>query len=140
MSDTLRDLAVLAVTGLMGGGLIRGVAELINGRSLARKTDTEAHTLAAKLPAEIDSVVVQGAESAVLTMKSALESAERRIGDLEADRANDRKRIAELEEKVKDLEAKVQRAEAALGEARDAGANLRRELENFARDRDIRRP
>ena len=92
----MSDLLTLIVTGLLGGGLVGGVASLITGHALARKTNVEAKGLDAKLPAEIDSVVVQGAESAVLTMRSALESATARIKELETDRENDRKRIGEL--------------------------------------------
>jgi Na+/phosphate symporter len=134
----MRDLLILAITGLCGGGLVNAIASLINGRSTARKTNTEASSLAAKLPAEVDSVVVQGAEAAVLTMRSALESATRRISELEADRESDRRRIKDLEAKVDQLREKVDKAERALGDARQAGADLRAELEQFARSRDNR--
>lgn len=134
----MSDVLTLIVSGVLGGGLFTGVAALINGRSLARKTDTETEGLAAKLPAEVDSVVVQGAETAVLTMRSALESAQNRITELEQDRSSDRKRIAELEQKVATLEGKFRRAEEALGEARTDAVALRRELTQFAADRDRR--
>lgn len=131
----MSDLLTLIVTGLLGGGLVGGVASLITGHALARKTNSEAKGLDAKLPAEIDSVVVQGAESAVLTMRSALESATARIKELETNRENDRKRIGELELKVEELRGKVEAAELALGDARRAGTELRAELEEFVRDR-----
>lgn len=133
------QLVTVAVTALLSGGLGAGIAALINARATAGKTHTEAKAIDAKLPAEVDSVVVQGAEAAVLTMRSALESATQRIAELEEDRASDRRRIADLERKVEELRAKVEKAERALGEARQAGADLRRELTEFARDRDTRR-
>lgn len=139
-SDLVRELLPIAVTAILGGGLGAGVATLIKARSESRNTDATTKALEQKLPAEVDSVVVQGAEAAVLTMRSALESATQRINELEQDRAADRKRIGELEQKVRDLETKVHRAEQALTEARDAGASLRLELAEFARDRDHRRP
>jgi septal ring factor EnvC (AmiA/AmiB activator) len=135
----VRDVIILVVSGITGGGIFTAIASLITGRAIARKTNVEGEVLVAKLPAEVDSVVVQGAEQAVLTMRSALESATLRITELEEDRADDRRRIAELENKVRELEAKVRRAEEALTEARDAGASLRRELAEFSRDRDHRR-
>lgn len=132
-------LAELIVTGLLSGSIFAAVATLIASKATARKTNAEAKGLAAKLPAEVDSVVVQGAESAVLTMKAALESATERIAQLEHERESDRKRIAELEGKVNELRRKVERAEDALGDARKAGADLRAELEAFINEQARRR-
>lgn len=128
------DLVTVIVTGLLTGGIGTGVGALIVGRATARKTNSEAKQLEAKLPAEVDSLVVQGAEAAVLTMRSALESATARIAQLEQERAGDRERIADLEAKVEQLRRKVETAERALGEARQAGADLRAELESFVRE------
>ena len=116
-----------------------GIGALVVGRATARKTNSEAHQLDAKLPAEIDSITVQGAEAAVLTMRSALESATARIAQLEQERASDRQRIADLESKVEELRRKVEAAERALGDARRAGTELRQELEQFVRDQQGRR-
>lgn len=127
------------VTVLLSGGLFAAIATLVTSKATARKTGAEAHALTAKLPAEVDSVVVQGAESAVLTMKAALDSATERIAQLEAEREADRKRIADLEAKVNQLRRKVERAEEALGDARQAGAALRSELEDFMREQARRR-
>lgn len=128
MSD---ELLKLIVTGLLSGGAFAAVAAIITSRSAAKKGAAEVGAINAKLPAEVDSVVVQGAESAVLVMQAALDSATKRIAQLERERESDRERIRELEAKVTQLEAKVQRAERALGDAREAGAALRQELEDF---------
>lgn len=133
------DLVTTVVTGLLAGGLGTGLGALITGRALARKTHSEARAVDAKLPAEVDSVVVQGAEAAVLTMKAALDSATSRIATLEKERDSDRRRILELESKVEALRSMVETAEKALGEARAAGAALRAELEQFVREQDSRR-
>lgn len=133
--ETVRTL----ITVILSGSVFGAVAALITSKATARKTHSEAKALDAKLPAEVDSVVVQGAESAVLLMRSALESAQARISQLEQEREADRKRIAELEAKVAGLEAKVQRAEAALADARTAGASLRKELEDFVAEQRRRR-
>lgn len=140
MSELISEALPLLVSAILGGGMAAGIATLIKARSDARTGDAQVKAVEAKLPVEVDSFVVQGAESAVLTMKSALESAQHRISELEQDRAEDRRRIAELEQKVEELRRKVETAERALGEARQAGTDLRRELESFARDRDLRRP
>lgn len=123
---------------ILGGGFLGAVATLVTSRAVAGKTRAEAAGVAAKTPAEVDSIVVQGAEAAVLTMRAALESATARIAELEADRARDRQRIADLESRLDELRAKVERAERALGEARDAGLMLREELASLRRDSDRR--
>lgn len=138
MNDTLTELAKLLIVGVTGGGIFKALESLRTGRAIARKTVTEAEGLDAKLPAEVDSLVVQGAETAVLTMRSALESAQSRIAELEQDRAADRQRITELEGKVRELEGKFRRAEEALSEARTDALALRRELTAFAAERDNR--
>lgn len=135
MSDNVQAL----VLALLGGGLVASVATLITSKAVARKTGAETKALAAKLPAEVDSIAVQGAEAAVLTMKAALDSATARIGQLEDERETDRKRIAGLERRVEDLRRKVESAERALGTARQEGEAIRAELEQFVAEQS-RRP
>lgn len=59
------DLLTAIITGViaLGGGLAGGT--YWRGRSEARKIDTEADAARAKLPAEVDSVVIQNAEQAL---------------------------------------------------------------------------
>ena len=128
------DLTTIIVTTVLSGSIFGAVASLITRRAMARKTNAEAKAVDAKLPAEVDSVVVQGAEAAVLTMRSALESATARIAQLEGERAADARRIADLEGKVEQLRRKVETAERALTEARRAGQELRAELEQFVEE------
>lgn len=123
---------------LLGGGLLGAIATLITSRALAGKTRAEAAGVAAKTPAEVDSIVVQGAEAAVLTMRAALDSAVARITQLEAERTADRARMAGLESRLADAEAKVDAAEAALEVARQASAMLREELAAIRRESEAR--
>ena len=111
---TTTQLIYGIVTVVLSGGLGAGAASLITSRAMARKTKSETNAIDAKLPAEIDSVVVQGAEQAVLTMDAALKSAQARISQLEEERAGDRARITELEAKVDRLQGKVEQAERAV--------------------------
>lgn len=126
------------VTVLLSGGLGAGVASLITSRALARKTTSETNAIDAKLPAEVDSVVVQGAESAVLTMKAALDSATGRIAQLETERTADAGKIRDLEGKVEQLRRKVTAAEKALAVATEATAALQRELAEFVAEQSQR--
>jgi hypothetical protein len=127
------------VTVILSGGLGAGLASLITSRAMARKTKSETNAIDAKLPAEVDSVVVQGAEQAVLTMDAALKSAQARISQLEAERAGDRARITELEAKVDRLQGKVEQAERAVRAARTEGVELRAELDALVREQGNRK-
>lgn len=131
--DSSTVILLGAATTLVGA-LAGAAGALITGRATARKVTTEGKAIEAKLPAEVDSVVVQGAEQAVLTMAKALQAANGRIDELEHERAQDRKRLAELEGKVRTLEGKVAAAETATAEARKAGDDLRGELNSLIRD------
>lgn len=135
----MSSLLTVVVTGILSGGLGAGVAALIVGRATAKKTNSEGQAIDAKTPVEVDSIAVQGAETAVLTMQRALESAEARIAELTRDRAADRKRIVELEAKVDELRSKVNAAEEATASARRAGEELRSELRSFIEEQGNRR-
>ena len=136
---TTTQLIYGIVTVVLSGGLGAGAASLITSRAMARKTKSETNAIDAKLPAEVDSVVVQGAEQAVLTMDAALKSAQARISQLEQERAGDRARITELEAKVDRLQGKVEQAERAVRAARTEGAELRAELDALVRDQGSRK-
>ncbi len=134
-------LAVATLLSAVGAA----IGALATSRATAGKTVIEAKGLAAKLPAEVDSVVVQGAEAAVITMAKALESANARIDELTAarardaeERAKDRARMAELEAQVDDLRTKVDHAEAALKMAREAGETLTAQLKQLTAEQDNR--
>lgn len=133
------QIAVTIVVALLGGGIVGAIGSLIVGRATARKTIAEAQAIDRRLPAEVDSVVVQGAEAAVLTMERALESATGRIRQLEQERDADRARIRELEAKVERLQQQVEAAEQSLAVARREGAEVRDELAAFIREQDARK-
>lgn len=133
------DVVSLVITGLLSGGLAAAAASLITARANAKNTAAATKALETRLPVEVDSVIVQGAESAVLTMRSALESATKRIAELEADREADRRKIAELERRVEDLRLKVEIANEAVSAAQAASSALRIELEAFVSDQARRR-
>lgn len=59
---------------LFAGGILTQFAALKNARSTARQVESEANAAKEKLPAEIDSITVTGAEKAVLMMQSVNES------------------------------------------------------------------
>lgn len=136
----MSDLVTTLVTVLLSGGVFAAIATLITSRAVARKSNSETKAIDAKTPVEVDSIAVQGADMAVLTMSRALESATSRIDQLEREREEDRRRIRDLEDKVEELRGKVETAEAALADARQTGAQLTAELASFVQERARRHP
>lgn len=96
----MNTLAVAAVTTLLSGGLVGGIASFITGRATYRKVESETAALDQRLPFEVDSVIVAGAEQAVLTMDKALQAADKRIAALEAQRDRDRQEVDTLRRHV----------------------------------------
>jgi len=135
-----------AITGIsaVAAGLATGA--WITGRATAHKTNTEARGIEAKLPAEVDSVVVQGAEAAVLAMQNALDAVNKerardraRIEQLEAEREADRKRIAALESQVSQFRKQLETAEEHLTVARKTGENLTQQITTLMREQNKRK-
>lgn len=103
----MNPLTTLVITGVLGGGLVQGIATLISSRSTAKKLATERKSIDAKLPAEVDSVIVTGAEQAVLSMSKALEAADRRIAELERREKAAERTIEQLRRDVADLRRRL---------------------------------
>lgn len=103
----MNPLTTLVITGVLGGGLVQGIATLISSRSTAKKLSTERKSIDAKLPAEVDSVIVTGAEQAVLSMSKALEAADRRIAELERREKAAERTIEQLRRDVADLRRRL---------------------------------
>lgn len=118
----------VVISGVLSGGIVAAVATLWTARTNAHKTNADVDALMAKLPVEVDSISVQGAEAAVLTMKAALESARSHIVQLEKDRESDRLRIAQLERRVDELQDRVKAASRALWIAHTDSEAIRAEL------------
>lgn len=137
MNGTTIITLIVSIIVAAGGGA--GIASLITGRAIARKTGAESAAIDAKLPAEVDSITVQGAEQAVLVMQRTLETVQADNAQLRKDREADRQRITELEDKVRELERKVTHAEDALGDARREAGQVRAELTSFLNDQQHRR-
>lgn len=135
----------LLVSGVLGGGVIAGAASLITARSVASKNRVETKVLQDKAPAEVDSITVQGAEQAVLSMERSMkaaevraEKAEGRILRLEEEREEDRKTIEKLQKELREVSTKAEHAEAAAGQAREAAAHLQEQLDAMVRTRNGR--
>lgn len=118
----------VVISGILSGGIVAAIATLWTARTNAHRSNADVDALLAKLPVEVDSISVQGAEAAVLTMKAALDSARAHIMQLEKDREADRQRIAQLEQRVDELQERVKAASRALRIAHTDSESIRGEL------------
>lgn len=123
----------LTVLSVLGG--YKGISSLWSSYTLSKtaKADIEAKT--AKTGPEVAIAVAQGAETAVLLMQQALETAERQITSLtkqvetlEAARARDQKVVESMSQRLGTAEEQVNAANAEI-------ATLHRELAAYAADR-----
>lgn len=97
-------LAAIAAA-ILGGGGLASVGSLY----LARK----------RAPADVESVVVQTAETAVLTLERSLQAETRRADRAEAEAGELRIRLDEKDERIAALEKRLDTLQAALDDARD---------------------
>ena len=104
-------LEVIAIGILGSGGLGAVLVYLVQRR---------------KAPAEVDSIIVTGAESAVLSLQRANEAAVARAVAAEEQLAASHAREARKDERIESLERQLDRIQAMLNAARDEVASLRR--------------
>ena len=132
MADTLTEKVVTGVISLVVGGTgATAITTFVKGKSEARKTDAETRTLNARTPIELDSLAVQGADAAVLTMQRSLTSANETIARLERERDHAAGRIEQLEARIASLQETLTEAQTAL-------TGLRQELGQFVTDQGAR--
>lgn len=131
----MNTVQTIVVT-LLGVSPVAALVSLLTVRTTNRKSRAEAAAIEGKTPAEIDSIAVQGAQTAVLAMNEALRAAQTRIAELERLRGEDRERIRDLEDRVARAYAKAETAETAAAEARSETSTLRSELAAYVNQRD----
>lgn len=114
------------MTGILGGGLFKGITVLWRAITEAREKKQLGEQIGAKTPAEIESI-------SVATMNTALQSAQRQIEALQAERKSDQEyyqgRIKELSDQLATVR----------GELADMEKRLSALLEETEQDSD-RRP
>jgi chromosome segregation ATPase len=128
------------VLAILGGGLLMGAASLVTARTLAYKTKAETDIAEGKAPVERDSIAVQGAEQAVLTMQRSMEAAEKRaekaesrISTLEREREEDRATIERLQAQLREVSLQAEHAEQAAAAAREQATALQNQLDEMQR-------
>ena len=118
------QLISILVTVVLSGGLASVVTIIVQGRQTARKIKAETASLSAKLPAEVDSIAIQGAESAVTMLQITNQS-------LVEENTRLRSHIDRLEIMVAGYRQRLEAAESALHMARQEYAALESEIQSF---------
>lgn len=103
----MNELLTLIISGILSGGIIGAGVSVYTARR--------------KVPAERDSLIVTGAETAVSTLERTLAAETRR-----AERAE--KRVGELEEALTRKDARIEALEARLDDLQQALNEAREEL------------
>lgn len=143
----MSELLQVAFLGILSGGLFGALASVVRERATAKKSHAETDAIESKLPAEVESISVQGAQTAVLAMREALTAAGVRIAELERscaedrarfkrEREEDRERIRELEMRVAIADRKARDAQRAANDAQQETSSLRAELAAYLQHRD----
>lgn len=99
------NLISLIVSGVLGGGLIGALVTV--------------YTAKKKVPAERDSIVVSGAETAVLALERSLAAENRRAERAEAALKDRKAELDRKDERIAALELRLDQLQAALDAARD---------------------
>lgn len=100
----MNDVLVAVVSGVLSGGLLASVVALYR----ARKT----------VPAERDNIVVQSAETAVLSLQRSLAAETRRADRAEAEMIRKDKVITEKERRIEELERRLDTVQQMLDDVR----------------------
>lgn len=121
----------LVVTGVLSAGTGAIVREIYTGRNTSRRIGVEADGIAAKTPAEVDSIAIQGAEATVLMMQGVNQALIKENERL-AKQVEQRDLIIDrLETQLEEYRARVETAETALRAANQQYDVLRREIDDF---------
>lgn len=108
----MEALLVPIIVALLGGGALTALVTYLNAKRRA--------------PAEIDSIVVQGAEAAVLSLQRAVDAANARANDVAVERDRLAAEIARKDQRIMALETQLDRLQKMLNDARDEIAAIRR--------------
>ena len=126
--EWLGDISVIVVA-ILGTGTASVLLTLFTARRTAGKIGMETTVMSAKLPAEVDSIVVQGAENSILIMQgvNARLVAELERKDME---------IARKDAHIERLERMVDLLRDQVEQATTTAVALRKEIEAFRQDGD----
>lgn len=109
------DWIALIVTALLSGGLATAIASIITARVAARRVNIEERAA----PAQVQSILVGGAEKAVATLVIALEWAEAEIRDLKEESDASRVREQAKDARIAELETNLTMLQTRLGQLQE---------------------
>jgi septal ring factor EnvC (AmiA/AmiB activator) len=121
----------LIVAAVFSAGTAAIITAVYTGRNSARRIGVEADGIAAKTPAEVDSIAIQGAEATVLMMQGVNQALLRENERLSTQLTQRDKIIDKLETQLESYRARVEAAETALRSANAQYDVLRQEIDNL---------
>lgn len=101
----MTEIATLIITGILSGGFIGALVSV--------------YTAKKKVPAERDSLIVTGAETAVSTLEKTLAAETRRANRAEEANGELHAALARRDERIERLETRLDDMQRALDDARD---------------------
>lgn len=123
----------LTVLSVLGG--YKGISSLWSSYTMSQKAKADIADTTAKTGPEVAIAVAQGAETAVLLMQQALETAERQITNLKEQVATLEKARERDHAVVESMSQRLGTAEAQVNAANAEIAELHRELAAYAAER-----
>jgi predicted RNase H-like nuclease (RuvC/YqgF family) len=121
----------LIVAAVFSAGTAAIITAVYTGRNSARRIGVEADGIAAKTPAEVDSIAIQGAEATVLMMQGVNQALLRENERLAHKNEQLEALIAKLDKQLESYRERVEAAETALRAANQQYDELRQELDNL---------
>lgn len=109
------DWVTLLVTAILSGGACTAVASIITARAMSRQATVREKSA----PAEIQSILLGGAEKAVASLVVALEWAEVEIRELKEESEASRLRELAKDARIAELETSLVNMQAQLGMLQD---------------------
>lgn len=117
------------VSAILGTGIGSSVTSVLQGRSTARKMDAETMALGARTPAEVDSIALQGAESAVRVLQQTNETLVSENTRLFTENGRLRSQLEQMEGRLEQMRHRAETAERALATASEALAGMQSDYE-----------
>jgi predicted RNase H-like nuclease (RuvC/YqgF family) len=126
-----REWLIGLVSAILSGTGVGAITAWTTGRSTARKIGSEAKAIDSKTPVEVDSIAIQGAESAVRMLQQTNETLISENDRLNKENERLRTELARLEVKVHEQGELLHNASQSLATATRSYQELYAEFEAF---------
>lgn len=120
------NVLTAVVSTVLSGGLVGAVVQIFNARNTRRQIQIQED----KAPAEMQTVLLGGAASAVQLLTSSLEWAEEELKGLREDQINDKRKIRELQQNIAKKDERIAEMGTELRNLRGQLAGIQSDLDH----------